>query len=271
MTAQYETIDYQVTDPVAVVTLNRPDRLNAWLPAMATEVRDAVTKADADKRVVGVVITGAGRAFCAGGDLKGLTLDDLRHRPTTGDERPGSSSDPAGPFDYLITLRKPVIAAVNGPAIGMGAVLALWADLRFMADGAFLSMGFSQRGTVAEGGCSWLLPRLIGYSAALDLLFSSRRVYGAEALRLGLVNATFPDGKLLDAATGYVRDLAANCSPASLATIKRQVYRDLHSSLREASATARELLAEAVEGDDIKEGWQAYLEKRPASYRRIGE
>ncbi|MDT0203933.1 enoyl-CoA hydratase-related protein [Nocardioides sp. AE5] len=270
LTAQYETIQYQVTDPVAVITLNRPERLNAWMPTMAHEFREAMLGAEADKNVVGVVVTGSGRAFCAGGDLKALRMDDLRHMTADADEALTTSDDPAGPFDYMLNLRKPVIAAINGPALGMGAVLSLWADLRFMADDAFISMSFSQRGTVAEGASSWLLPRLIGTAPALDLLLSSRRVAADEALRLGLVNVTVPAGDLLETAAAYVRDLSKNCSPTSLAIIKQQVYRDLHDSLGESSDSSRKLLGEAVEGDDIKEGWQAYLEKRPAVFARIG-
>lgn len=273
MTDRYDTILYEVDDPVALITLNRPSRLNSWTPTMARELRDAVRLAEADRRVVGVIITGAGRAFCAGADLKDLDPKDLREKqPSSGDgpDPARSESDPAGPLAYLMNLPKPVIAAINGPAAGMGAVLALWADLRFMANEAIFTMSFSQRGTVAETGSSWLLPRLIGSAAALDLLMSSRRVAADEALRLGLVNGTASAAELVAMAREYIVGLARTCSPTSIATMKRQVYSELHDGLAASVKTSRKLLAAAVDGGDIKEGWQSYLEKRPPSFARIG-
>lgn len=278
MSENYETILYEVTDPVALITLNRPERMNAWNLTMMREMRDAVRRAGADRRVVGVVITGAGRAFCAGGDMKDLKLDDLKAPPPPPPPSGGPESaagaekgDPAGPLAYLIDLPKPVIAAVNGPAIGMGAVLALWADLRFMSDNAMISMGFAERGTVAESGSSCLLTRLVGPARALDLLISSRRVAADEALRLGLVNEVAPADGLVDAARAYIEAMAGKCSPASIATMKRQVYSELPDDLVASVKSSRQLLGEAVEGPDIKEGWQSFLEKRPAKFLRVGE
>lgn len=274
MDDRYDTVVYEVDDPVAVITLNRPARLNAWTMTMAAELRDAVRRAEADRRVVGIIITGAGRAFCAGADLQDLKPEDLREpRPGGGDaERPRAAGgrDPAGPFSYLMENPKPVIAAINGPAAGMGAVITLWADLRFMADEAMITMSFSQRGTVAETGSSWLLPRLIGPTAALDLLMSSRRVGADEALRLGLVSCTAPAADLVTRARDYIAELARTCSPGSIATIKRQVYSELHDGLAASVTSSRKLLAAAVEGGDIREGWQSYLEKRPPQFARIG-
>lgn len=267
MSENYETILYEVADPVALITLNRPERMNAWNLTMMRELRDAVRRAGADRRVVGLIITGAGRAFCAGGDMKDLKLDDLKAPPPSGGSEKG---DPAGPLAYLIDRPKPVIAAVNGPAIGMGAVLALWADLRFMADNAMISMGFAERGTVAESGSSCLLTRLVGPARALDLLISSRRVAADEALRLGLVNEVAPADGLVDAARAYIDAMARKCSPTSIATMKRQVYSELPDDLVASVRNSRQLLGEAVEGPDIKEGWQSFLEKRPAKYLRIG-
>lgn len=275
MADHYDTIGYEVDDPAALITLNRPARLNAWTMTMAGELHDAVLRAGADRRVVGVIITGAGRAFCAGGDLKELKLEDLSQLPPSDSNghdqaRPADASDVAGPFGYLMDLPKPVIAAINGPAVGMGAVLALWADLRFMASEAMLTMSFSQRGTVAESASSWLLPRLVGPAVALDLLLSSRRVAADEALRLGLVNDVAPAAGLTAMAREYIASLASTCSPASMAAMKRQVYSELHDGLAASARTSRRLLAEAASGGDIKEGWQAYLEKRPPRFARIG-
>lgn len=264
------SILYEVDDPVATITLNRPDRLNAWTPDMASELREAIARAGDDRRVVGVIITGAGRAFCAGADLKALSIDALRKH--TAPKSPDAEDDAglAGPFDYLMQLPKPVIAAVNGPAAGMGAVLALWADLRFMADEAMITMSFSQRGTVAESGSSWLLPQLVGPSVALDLLVSSRRVGSEEALRIGLVNRTAPGDQLVSLARDYVVALAESCSPASMATIKRQVYDENFQGLAASARSSLALLGAALDSPDIAEGWQAYLEKRAPQFARLG-
>lgn len=271
MSEQYETILYEVDDPVAVITLNRPERLNAWNMKMAREVRDAVRCAGEDKRVVGVVITGAGRAFCSGGDLKDITPDDLKEKPASPGTAPApTTGDPAGPLAFLIDLPKPVIAAVNGHAFGMGAVIALWADMRFMAEEAVFSMAFSTRGTVAESGSSCLLTRLVGPSVALDLLMSSRRLGAEEALRLGLVNAVAPTADLVAKAREYIKGLADTCSPMSVATMKRQVYADLPDDLGAAAAASRKLLGVAAAGPDIMEGYKAYQEKRPARFARLG-
>ncbi len=270
MSDQYETILYEVEDPVALITLNRPARLNAWNATLGRELQDAVLRAGADRRVVGLIITGAGRAFCSGGDLKDLKPEDLRASPPA-DGDVSARGDPAGPLAYLMNLPKPIIAAINGPAVGMGAVLPLWMDLRFMAEEAMFTMAFSQRGTVAESGSSCLLPRLVGPAVALDLLMSSRRVGADEALRLGLVNTVTPATELVAKARAYIVGLANTCSPTSVATMKRQVYADLPDTLASSVRTSRQLLAVAAEGADIKEGWQSFLEKRPARYARIGD
>ncbi len=272
MSEGYETILYEVDDPVALITLNRTSRMNAWNGTMAREVHDAVRRAGEDQRVVGVIITGAGRAFCSGGDLKDLKMEDLREKPSSKQDGAAPSDgtgEPAGPLAYFMTLPKPVIAAINGPAVGMGAVIALWADLRFMAEEAMLTMAFSQRGTVAESS-SCLLTRLAGSAVALDLLMSSRRVAAHEALALGLVNAVAPSADLLTLARDYINNLARTCSPASIATVKRQVYSDLRDDLAASVRNSRTLLSEASKGADIQEGWQSFLEKRPPNFARIG-
>jgi enoyl-CoA hydratase/carnithine racemase len=271
----YETILYEVEDPVALITLNRPSRLNAWNQTMARELRDAVLRASADRNVVGVIITGGGRAFCSGGDMKELKPEDLRIEPATngadGDSAlPNAGGDAVGPFAYLLDLPKPVIAAINGPAIGMGAVLALWADLRFMADEAMIAMAFSQRGTVAESGSCCLLTRLAGSAVALDLLMSSRRVAADEALRLGLVSRTAPNAQLVAVARDYIAEMARSCSPTSMAAMKRQVYRGLPDDLGAAVRASLTFGAEVVDGPDIQEGWKSFLEKRPAQFARLG-
>ena len=274
----YEQIIYSVEDPVATITLNRPESLNAWTGRMAAEVRHAVFSAEADPAVVGIVITGAGRAFCAGADMKNLqslteggrdfATDELDEFQVQRDEPIPADFD--GEYTYLMALKKPVIAAINGPCAGMAVPIALSCDLRFMAADAPLLTAFSQRGLIAEWGIAWLLPRLVGAGAALDLLLSSRRVTGEEAAALGVVNKAMPAEEVLPHAVRYVQDLAAKCSPASLAVMKRQVYEQLTASLGPAEKEARRLMVESFGRPDFKEGVESFTQKRPPQFRRIG-
>jgi len=272
----YEQILYEVADPVATITLNRPQSLNAWTQRMAAEVRHAIYRAEADPAVVGIVITGAGRAFCAGADMK--MLSSLRDGgdfeplpPELAVEPPEPLPDDFnGEYTWLLAVRKPVIAAINGPIAGMAVPIALCCDLRFMAEDAPLLTAFSQRGLVAEWGIAWLLPRLVGTGHALDLLFSSRRVSGAEAAAMGVVNKALPAGEVLPHSVAYVRQLAENCSPASLAIMKRQVYEQLTRSLGPSEREARQLMVESFRRPDFREGVNSFLEKRPPKFERLG-
>jgi enoyl-CoA hydratase/carnithine racemase len=277
----YEEIRYDVADPVATITLSRPEVLNAWTDRMAAEVRHAVAAAEDDPRVVGIVITGAGRGFCAGADLSRLAaIGSGGGRPASPVGLDGAlDADPGDPsfgddlhlgtYTYLMSVPKPVIAAINGPVAGMGVPIALACDLRFMAEDAVLTTSFSQRGLIAEWGISWLLPRLAGTAVALDLLFSSRKVTGTEAAALRVVNAALPRDQVLAHARQYVRDLAATASPASLAVMKRQVYQQMHGGLLGAEREARELMLESFGRPDFREGVQAYLDRRPPSFGRV--
>ncbi len=273
----YEQIIYEVDDPVATITLNRPDVLNAWTVRMGTEVRHAVARAERDPAVVGIVITGAGRAFCSGADLG--VLSSLASGGGAGDagdsdaldvrRDPPLPEDFAGEYTYLLATPKPVIAAINGAIAGMAVPIALCCDLRFMAADAPFITAFSHRGLVAEWGSSWLLPRLVGPAIALDLLFSSRRMTGEEAARLGVVNAALPADEVVDHARAYVEDLAAHASPTSLAIMKRQVYEQLHAGLGPAERESQELMVESFGRADFAEGVASFLEKRPPRFPRL--
>jgi enoyl-CoA hydratase/carnithine racemase len=280
MSEDYEDILYAVEDPVATITLNRPQALNAWTQTMAREVRDAVGRAERDPAVVGIVITGAGRGFCAGADMNDLsTLSNVNQDAAAvpfaepdasppGD--PSWGDDLRGTYTYLLSVPKPIIAAINGPVAGMGVPIALACDLRIMSESAVLTTSFAQRGLVAEWGLSWLLTRLVGPSHALDLLFSARRVDGAEAFRLGLVNRTVPADQTLTAAQDYVRELARGSSPASMAVMKHQVYTELHAGLGVAERHAIELMLESFGRPDFKEGVASFLERRDPQFGRLG-
>ena len=212
----YDEIIYEVDDPVATITLNRPEALNAWTNHMAAEVRDAMGRAERDRNVVGIVLTGAGRGFCAGADMKmlsGISSGEGGGDDPTVDNGLGTAGDPSwgddlrGEYTYLLSVPKPIIAAINGPIAGMAVPIALACDLRFMAPDAVLTVAFSQRGLIAEWGVGWLLPRLVGTGAALDLLWSSRRIDGTEAERMGLVNRVVPADELLATARAYITEL----------------------------------------------------------------
>ncbi len=274
----YKEILYTVDDPVAVITLNRPEVLNAFTLTMAAEMRHAVYRAERDPSVVGIVITGAGRAFCAGADmnmLRGITAGDAPTREPDQDldltpPHP-VPADLDGEYTYLLAVTKPVIAAINGPIAGMAVPIALCCDLRFMADDAPLLTAFSQRGLIGEWGVAWLLPRLVGTARALDLLLSSRRVSGREAEAMGVVNRSLPKEEVLPHSIAYVRALAETVSPASMAVIKSQVYQDLVGPLGPAEKDARRRMVNSFSGEDFKEGVASFLDKRPPRFARLGD
>ena len=279
----YDEILYEVNDPVAVITLNRPDSLNAWTDAMGGEITDAIRRAAADKSVVGIVVTGAGRAFCAGADMNllsgiaaggdggGVAAAPERARPPEAERDDDREGDFAGRFPYLMTIDKPIIAAVNGAVAGMAYPFALCCDLRVVTPDALFLTAFAQRGLIAEWGLSWVLPRLVGPAVALDLLFSSRRVKGEEALALGLANYLVQPDELLDFCRNYIVDLATKCSPASMAVMKRQVYEQLHAGLGRAERDAQRLMLASFGRPDFKEGVRSFVERRPPQFPRIGD
>ncbi len=247
----------EVTDGVCLLTLNRPDRANAWTQPLEERYFDLLAEADRDLDVRVVVVTGAGRSFCPGFDLQELAALGAGE---------AEAPKPSRPQTFPLTIRKPVIAAVNGACAGIGLVQALMCDLRFAATGAKLTTAFARRGLVAEHGISWLLPRLTGPSTALDLLLSARVVLAEEAERLGFVDRVVAPEELLDRTLDYARDLAVNCSPASMAIMKAQVHRDLQRGLDEALADADRLMAESFTRPDVAEGVQSFLERRPPRF-----
>jgi enoyl-CoA hydratase/carnithine racemase len=265
---------YQVADRVATVTLNRPDKLNAWTSTMEREVRSAVEDAERDDQVRVIVLTGAGRGFCAGADMsllsnvadRGLDEGTRERALQTGGAREGVRSDFQKKYSYFPGIGKPVIAAINGPVVGLGLVIAMYCDLRWASDAARFSTAFARRGLVAEYGMAWMLPRLVGLPNALDLLLSARTIDTAQALRMGLVNQVFPNDVFLEKVGENARDMASNVSPRSLRVIKRQVYDAMFQTLSEAFENSeREMLA-SLQSEDFKEGVAHFIEKRAPDF-----
>lgn len=273
----YQDINYDVREPVAIITMNRPDALNAFTSRMLAEIRHALAAAERDSDVVGIVLTGAGRGFCAGMDMNALNQmssgtdeggDDLSELAASpGDPNMGENFQTT--YSYLLSVRKPLLAAINGACAGLGFAVAMLCDMRFVERSAKFSTAFSQRGLIAEHGISWILPRLIGPSRALDLLWSARKFDGVEAERLGLADRLVEDGASLDAALGYIEELAASAAPNSLMVMKQQVYRHLNMPLGEAMKETNTLMAESLSRPDFREGVRSFIEKRPPEFARL--
>jgi enoyl-CoA hydratase/carnithine racemase len=261
---------YQVTDRVATITLNRPDKLNAWTAVMEREVRAAIAEAERDENVRVIVITGAGRGFCAGADMallgtlaeKGLDPAQLARALQSAEGSEGSRKDFQKKYSYFPAVTKPVIAGINGPVVGLGLVIALYCDLRLASDGARFGTAFAQRGLIAEYGLAWMLPRLVGHANALDLLFTARVIDAAEALRMGLANYVYPQETFQEKVHEYAVKMATSVSPRSLRVIKRQVYEAMFQTLAESfELSEREILA-SLQCEDFKEGVAHFIEKR---------
>lgn len=263
---------YSVHDRIATITLHRPDKLNAWTATMEKEVRVAMHQAELDDDVRVIVLTGSGRGFCAGADMSllqavsGEGVGDLHRdhllRNSGSGERTNVRPDFQKKYSYFPSIQKPVIAAVNGAAVGLGFILCLYCDLRFASDAARFGTAFAKRGLIAEYGLAWLLPRLIGPANALDMLFSARLVDAAEAARMGLVNQVFPVDKFLYDVYAYAKDLAGSVSPRSLRIMKQQVYNAMFQTLSEAFESSEREMMESLQCQDFKEGVAHFLEKR---------
>lgn len=263
---------YETTDSgVAILTFNRPDRLNAWGPDIAAGFYAAVDRAESDPAIRVIVLTGRGRGFCAGAYLGAPSAA----------AKVGESMEKAGatnlaelvgerPPHFVTTLRKPVIAAINGACVGIGLTQALMCDVRFAAAGAKFGAVFARRGLIAEFGISWILPRLTSMGIALDLLLSARTFLAEEAAELGLVKEVVTADDLMKRALEYAEDMAENCSPASMAVIKRQVYGDDIRDVVDANARSEVLVHEAMSRPDVIEGITSFLEKRPPQFPTLG-
>jgi len=244
---------------VLLLTLNRPDRMNAWTDALEERYYTLLDAAEDDPEVRAIVVTGAGRGFCSGADMEDL------HGAATG-EVDTEQTERARHRYYPLTIRKPLIAAINGAAVGLGLVEALYCDVRFATRDAKLATIFARRALVAEYGISWLLSRLVGPSAALDLLMSGRIVTGDEALRLRLVDRLCAPESVVSEAVAYADEIARFCSPWSVATMKKQIYADLERPFADSFVAAERLMAESFRSTDVEEGVRSFMERRAPAF-----
>ena len=259
---------FETMGRVALIRLNRPQQLNALTYAMLADVRRLVGEAEKDPEVTAIAFVGEGRGFCSG-----LDAEVLRQTTAAGESRPAqggaqrANADPPGMFSYLPRISKPVISAVNGVAAGGGFILAMMSDLRFGSEAASFTTIFSKRGLIAEHGTSWVLPRLVGPSRALDLLWSSRRVTADEGLRIGLLDRVVPADALLETVVAYAHDLAAQISPSAIAVMKSQVWRHLSEPMLPALADADRLTQAQLKHPDAYEGAMSLIERRAPNFQ----
>lgn len=280
----YEQILYEVQDRIATVTLNRPERLNAWTPVMEREVRDAMTEATADEEVRVIILTGAGRGFCAGADLAGLNQasqnpaksNTLAERIAVTRAEAYASGPIKGGLDlpqafsyrhaYFPTVPKPIIAALNGPTAGIGLVVTLYADIRFASQAAIFTTAFARRGLVAEHGIDWILPRIVGLPNAIDLLLSARTITAEEALQMGLVNKVFAQESFMQDVRAYALDLARLVSPRSMRVMKHQLFRAQNLDFGAALHASIPDVVESLASEDFHEGVAHFLERRAPNF-----
>jgi enoyl-CoA hydratase/carnithine racemase len=268
----YEQILYDVRDRIATITLNRPERLNAWTPRMGRELHDAFHRAGDDPQVRVIMVTGAGRGFCAGADMQNLR--GIQDGSAASEDAPLGAADPgralhpalATAYAYPQSILKPVIGAINGPVAGLGFTYMLYYDMRIASDRARFGTAFARRGLIAEHGSSWMLPRLVGMARACDLLFSGRMIDASEALAMGLVNRVVPHEELAAAARDAASELATLSSPRSIAVMKRLLYTHQFTDLATATAEGDAEMVASFPSEDFREGVASFLEKRPPRF-----
>jgi len=273
----YEQITYEIDGPAATLTMNRPDTLNAMTSRMQAEIRHALDASEKNENVIGTVFTGAGRGFCSGVDMNdlgemsaagktiGKSFEHLAADPGNPDRDPNYMFSPL----YLLGLRKPVIAAINGACAGLGFSYATFCDMRFVDQNAKFVSSYSPRGLIAEHGTSWMLPRIVGPSHALDIFWSSRKILAEEACTMGFGNRLCDAGESVAEAQAYLKMIASTSAPASIMMMKKQVYKHLMSDLGDAMNEDNDWMATSLAHDDFKEGVASFVERRPPNFAKI--
>ena len=270
----FSDIIYDKSDRIATVTFNRPDRMNAWTPKMGAEMRQAMLDAERDDNIGAIILTGAGRAYCAGADMGGLS-EISQGRATAGgavaapqdDFAKDARPDYRTPYSWMMALKKPVIGAINGACVGLGFTYSLYQDIRIASDKARMGLIFTQRGLAIEHGSSWMLPRIIGVTRAMELAVTGRLVDAQEALAIGLVNRVVPHDKLMETAREVAGHIASKCSPLGVAHAKKLIWNhqftDLATAIKEDDASMQAM----TRSEDFAEGVKAFVEKRPPRFK----
>ena len=273
----YEQIIYEVDGPAATITMNRPDTLNAMTSRLQAELRHALDASERNEDIIGTVLTGAGRGFCSGVDMNDLGAMSAAGK-TIGKSYEHLAADPGNPDKdpnymfsppYLLGLRKPIIAAVNGACAGLGFSYATFCDMRFVDRNAKFVSSFAPRGLIAEHGTSWMLPRIVGPSHALDIFWSSRRVEGEEAYRMGYANRLCEPGESVKEAQDYLKMIAGTSAPISIMMMKKQVYKHLMRDLGESMVEDNQWMSDSLTKDDFKEGVASFVERRSPNFARV--
>jgi enoyl-CoA hydratase/carnithine racemase len=269
----FAAIIYEKSDRVATITMNRPAKLNAWTRKMGAEMRQAMLEAERDDEVRAIVVTGAGKAFCAGADM--AALNEILHGRASASSAPGwreaefvkdQRPDYRTPYSWVLALSKPVIAAINGACVGLGFTHCLYYDIRIASERAKMGLIFVRRGLAIEHGASWMLPRIVGLAKAVELAVTGRLVDAREALDMGLVSRVVPHEKLMETAREMAGEIAHGCSPLGVAEAKRLLYGHMFTDLSSAIREDDESMTTMTHSEDFKEGLQAFVEKRPPRF-----
>ncbi len=265
----FREISYTVEDAIAVIMLNRPERMNALTKVLEAEVHAAMEQANHDNHVRAIILTGAGKAFCAGMDMDELEVlppGDIREQEWMRPFDMNRRADYQTRYSYFPAIEKPVISAINGAAAGLGLIMALYSDFRIASQTAVFATAFAKRGLIAEHGIAWILPRVVGHANAIDLLLTSRKIDAQEARAIGLVHTITPPDKLLDEAKALARMLSEDVSPRSLRIMKKQLWEAPYQTLGDAVASANHEMYHSLLSDDFKEGVAHFKEKRKANF-----
>jgi enoyl-CoA hydratase/carnithine racemase len=265
----FTQILYRVDGPVATVTLNRPEQMNALTKVLEAELRSAIEQAGRDPVVRAIVLTGAGRAFCAGMDMAELAVlppEDIQAEEWMRPYDMNRRADYQTRYTYFPAAPKPIISAINGAAAGLGLVMALYSDFRIASEKAVFATAFAKRGLIAEHGIAWMLPRIVGHANATDLLLTSRKIDAAEALSMGLVHRVVAADELLQKAHALATVLSTEVSPRSVRVMKQQLWEAPCQTLGEAVALANAEMVQSIRSEDFTEGIQHFVERRPARF-----
>jgi|YelNatPaOPRAMG01_1025707.scaffolds.fasta_scaffold04874_6 enoyl-CoA hydratase/carnithine racemase len=268
----FAEIIYEKSDRIATVTMNRPDKLNAWTPRMGAEMRTAMLDAERDDNIGAIIVTGAGKAYCAGADMGTLSEISKGRASATGRESeeefpPGVRDDYRTRYSWQLALKKPIIGAINGACVGLGFTHCLYQDIRIASERARMGLIFVQRGLAIEHGSSWMLPRIVGLSKAVELAITGRLVDANEALAMGLVSRVVPHDKLMETARQIAGEIATKCSPLGVWQAKKMIYDHMFTDLATAIKEDDASMTMMTQSEDFKEGVRAFIEKRPARFK----